>query len=218
MKDGSADLIAAVFCRAMSDGCAPCRDATKLPRELATTKTDALEAWRFLTETAGEWAAHRNWLAGLVNSDGDYIRSEAIKRGPSRAARIAMGERPEAPQDPTSRRQAAVIGSGYPWTEAEKSMLRVMDEAGATRVEMMAATGRSLRGIDGQLRRQRPPPPKAGAHRPWTVRDLATLGAMRARRCSISEIALALGRTGKSIDQKLGALGLTKKQNAKDAA
>jgi hypothetical protein len=208
MMDGSPDLIAAIFERAMMDGCAPCLDAItrsgskRIARDLMTTKQDAMQAWTFLTQPAGEWADHRNWLAGLMGSTGDYVREIAIRRGPSRAARIAMGERPAAAPQPHPDR----VGKGFPWTDAERERLRQLAADGADLAEMSLALNRAARGIEDQLRAMKIKPAKV--RKMWAKNEIDLLLAWFAEGRSSRAIARDLGRPVKSIERRIRDMGL----------
>lgn len=99
-----ADLWAAVFAQSFKDACETESFASRSAgNSAAPTARDAIEAWRFLTD-GGEWAAHRDWLAGINGLNAGVVREAAIKRGPSRAARVAMTQAAQIAEAPVVRR------------------------------------------------------------------------------------------------------------------
>jgi hypothetical protein len=108
-----ADLWAAVFALAVKDAC----ETEHFTHERSGNTTvptarDAKEAWLFLTE-GGEWAAHRDWLAGMNGVNAGIVREEAIRRGPSRATRAAlMGEELQIKRPVVRRRARTPIERG----------------------------------------------------------------------------------------------------------
>lgn len=105
--DGYAELWAAVFALALKDACETesLRKATK-DSSAAPAGRDAIEAWRFLTD-GGEWGAHRDWLAGLNGINPGIVREVAMRRGPSRATRVALMQAEELAHAPVVRREPA---------------------------------------------------------------------------------------------------------------
>jgi hypothetical protein len=179
-----ADLIAAIFERARLDGLAPLENTTsrigtaKKARDLKTSLHDALQAWTFLTDTHGEWAAHRNWLAGLVGGDGDVIREAAIKQGPSRSARIAL-ERMRAMQKRIAEQEKETAAQ----TAARKAVADARKAARRAAQQARRATW-------------------------WTAEDTEKLKLMRRQGRPAQHIAKALGRSVKAIQNRAKKIGL----------
>lgn len=106
-----AERAAAVVAQAFRDGCEP--RATAPPGEpverkrarSSATKAEQLEAWEFLTATAGGWMEARcNWC-WVVGVDPELVRAEALRRGPSHQVAEALAERRQ-------RKEGLLMGGG----------------------------------------------------------------------------------------------------------
>lgn len=86
-----ADLWAAVFKRAIDDACGAesVRRASK-ESSAAPTARDVREAWAFLTDGNGEWGDNREFWTTMNGLNPGILREEALRRGLSRAARVAL--------------------------------------------------------------------------------------------------------------------------------
>jgi len=220
-----ADLIAAIFERARLDGLAPLdgttsRTGTKnRPRDLHTSLHDALEAWVFLTEPRGEWAAHRNWLAGLMGVSGDIIREAAVRQGPSRSARIALAKqmraRGEEAPEPKRAIPVATKNSQPRWTEAADARLTELHARGFTHKQKAAAMGESFRRVArrvvvlGLQKREQP--------RVRTPEEDALLASERALGRTTREIAMRLGRSVRAIQIRVEESKMPRQTRARRA-
>jgi hypothetical protein len=221
-----ADLIAAIFERARLDGLAPLDGTTsrigtkKRPRDLRTSLHDALEAWVFLTEPQGEWAEHRNWLAGLMGVSGDIIRDEAIRQGPSRSARIALAKQMRARgEEAPEPRRALPPGRPYTaprWTAEDDAKLLQMRATGFTRKDIATALDQPFKRVArriatlGLANREQP--------RVWTPEEDALLASERALGRTTREIAMRLGRSVRAIQLRVEESKLPRHRAGRKAA
>lgn len=221
-----ADLIAAIFERARLDGLAPLENTTsrigtkKRARDLQTSLHDALEAWVFLTATHGGWAKHRNWLAGLMGSDGDVIREAAVRQGPSRSARIAMAKKMVARgEEAPAQTRAVPVGRPYTaprWTEEEDAKLMQLRATGFTRKQIAEALDQPFKRVArriavlGLTTREQP--------RVWTPEEDALLASERAAGRTTREIAMRLGRSLRAIQLRVEESKLPRHRAGRKAA
>lgn len=123
-----AQLWADVVWRALADGCAPAEHAphTQLKARIPTsggsdlTSIEARQAWIFLTSLHGEWAESRRDICLACGVDPEILRKEALKRGPSRLARVGLMELEDAPTRKTTPCVAAMLldyAAGMPMDE-----------------------------------------------------------------------------------------------------
>lgn len=131
----------------------------------APIATDAVQAWYLLTDTKGQWAEQREYLAGICGFDPKLIRDEAIRRGPSRPLRafLAAGgveahvKRGRKPDPIRVARDAAVAAdymAGVPATDiaarhgvAFSSVRRIAAAAGCPAREQLRAGPSARKGV-----------------------------------------------------------------------
>ena len=107
--DGEADMWASVVRLALADACGAAATSSRNAGGNATPR-DAVEAWKFCTDTTGAWAESRALICGLCGVNPDILRDEAIRRGPGRGARAEMARIAEA-RAKKAKRDAARFAS-----------------------------------------------------------------------------------------------------------
>jgi DNA-binding NarL/FixJ family response regulator len=197
-----ADMVAAMFHRAMLDACGAgvASERGEAAKSLRTSFSQAYEAWRFLTDSAGPWAESRAWWAGLVGVDPAIVRDAAIAAGPNR--QVLAAKRWLAEVDARKAEQAA--------EQEAKAARRAM--AAERKAEMEAA--RVAREAAARAKAMVKRSPKA---RREDVADRRLL-ALRKQGKSWREIAAAMHRSLSAVKDRARKLGMTGTQDMKEAA
>lgn len=80
----AAMLASEVILRALTDACAPPPEDTRSKREgpaWGISPAERKEAWRFLTDERGPWAASRRDWAAIAALEENSLRAAALRRG-----------------------------------------------------------------------------------------------------------------------------------------